>query len=127
MITVVCTIWKDDRGQDTAEYAGMLALILVLVLGTVKQAGSKRQQRVLFCRQFATVVWPKPLLGSLRLRRSTQPPAFRRFDRWVINSWRAFAPCYSYVRTKRVYASRAAALVTMSALGGSVTPSPASC
>lgn len=35
------------------------------------QAGRfERQQRVLFCRQFATVVWPRPLLGSVRLGRS---------------------------------------------------------
>jgi len=30
----------------------------------------ERQQRVLFCCQFATVGWPKPLLGSVRLGRS---------------------------------------------------------
>ena len=40
MINVVRTIWKDDRGQDIAEYAVMLALILVLVVGTVKLVGS---------------------------------------------------------------------------------------
>jgi len=40
MINVVRTIWKDDRGQDIAEYAVMLALILVLVVGRVKLAGS---------------------------------------------------------------------------------------
>ena len=37
---VVRKIWKDDRGQDIAEYAVMLALILVLVVGTVKPVGS---------------------------------------------------------------------------------------
>jgi len=31
----------------------------------------ERQQRVLFCHQFVRVVWPKPLLGSVRLGRST--------------------------------------------------------
>ena len=41
MINVVRKImWKDDRGQDIAEYAVMLALILVLVVGTVKLVGS---------------------------------------------------------------------------------------
>ena len=33
----VCT---DDQGQDIAEYAVMLAVILVLVIGTVKLIGS---------------------------------------------------------------------------------------
>ena len=40
MITVVRKMWRDDLGQDIAEYAVMLALILVLVIGTVKLVGS---------------------------------------------------------------------------------------
>jgi Flp pilus assembly pilin Flp len=32
-------IWTDDEGQDIAEYAVMLAVILVLVIGTVKLIG----------------------------------------------------------------------------------------
>jgi len=32
----ICT---DDQGQDVAEYAVMLAVILVLVIGTVKLIG----------------------------------------------------------------------------------------
>jgi len=40
MINVVRTIWKDDRGQDIAEYAVMLALVLLFVVGTIKLAGS---------------------------------------------------------------------------------------
>src|SRR6185369_16051124 len=28
--------WKDDQGQDIAEYAVMLAVILVIVVGTVR-------------------------------------------------------------------------------------------
>jgi Flp pilus assembly pilin Flp len=32
--------WNDDRGQDIAEYAVMLAVILVLVVGTVRLVGS---------------------------------------------------------------------------------------
>jgi Flp pilus assembly pilin Flp len=30
------TLWADDRGQDIAEYAVMLAVILVLVVGTIR-------------------------------------------------------------------------------------------
>jgi Flp pilus assembly pilin Flp len=33
-------IWKDESGQDIAEYAVMLAVILVLVVGTIRLVGS---------------------------------------------------------------------------------------
>ncbi len=33
-------IWSDERGQDIAEYAVMLAVILILVIGTVRLIGS---------------------------------------------------------------------------------------
>jgi len=33
-------LWNDDRGQDIAEYAVMLAVILVIVIGTVRLIGS---------------------------------------------------------------------------------------
>jgi Flp pilus assembly pilin Flp len=33
-------IWSDDHGQDIAEYAVMLAVILVLVVGTLRLVGS---------------------------------------------------------------------------------------
>jgi Flp pilus assembly pilin Flp len=33
-------IWREDAGQDIAEYAVMLAVILVLVVGTVSLIGS---------------------------------------------------------------------------------------
>ncbi len=33
-------IWSDEHGQDIAEYAVMLAVILVLVIGTVRLIGS---------------------------------------------------------------------------------------
>jgi Flp pilus assembly pilin Flp len=32
-------IWPDDNGQDVAEYAVMLAIVLALALGTVKAIG----------------------------------------------------------------------------------------
>ena len=32
--------WLDDKGQDIAEYAVMLAVILVLVVGTIRLVGS---------------------------------------------------------------------------------------
>ena len=33
--------WQDDEGQDIAEYAVMLAVILVLVVGTVRLIGTQ--------------------------------------------------------------------------------------
>jgi len=33
------TLWSDDEGQDIAEYAVMLAVILVLVVGTIRLIG----------------------------------------------------------------------------------------
>jgi Flp pilus assembly pilin Flp len=33
-------IWPDDRGQDIAEYAVMLAVILVIVVGTLRLIGT---------------------------------------------------------------------------------------
>lgn len=33
-------LWNDQQGQDIAEYAVMLAVILVLVVGTVRLVGS---------------------------------------------------------------------------------------
>jgi Flp pilus assembly pilin Flp len=32
--------WTDDSGQDIAEYAVMLAVILVIVVGTIRLIGS---------------------------------------------------------------------------------------
>ena len=32
--------WKDEQGQDIAEYAVMLAVILVIVIGTVRLIGT---------------------------------------------------------------------------------------
>ena len=34
------TLWLHDQGQDIAEYAVMLAVILVLVVGTIRLVGS---------------------------------------------------------------------------------------
>jgi len=33
-------LWRDDEAQDIAEYAVMLAVILVLVVGTIRLVGS---------------------------------------------------------------------------------------
>lgn len=33
-------LWNDEEGQDVAEYSVMLAVILVIVVGTVRLIGS---------------------------------------------------------------------------------------
>ena len=40
MSKLVLKLWKDERGQDIAEYAVMLAVILVLVVGTIRLVGT---------------------------------------------------------------------------------------
>jgi len=40
MVNVCRGLWEDDSGQDIAEYAVMLAVILVLVVGTIRLIGS---------------------------------------------------------------------------------------
>jgi Flp pilus assembly pilin Flp len=37
---VLQLLWQDERGQDIAEYAVMLAVILVIVVGTIRLIGS---------------------------------------------------------------------------------------
>ena len=39
MITFFHRLWAEEDGQDVAEYAVMLAVILVIVVGTVKLIG----------------------------------------------------------------------------------------
>ena len=39
-MTILSELWVDDQGQDIAEYAVMLAAILVIVIGTIRLAGS---------------------------------------------------------------------------------------
>jgi len=40
MMSKSLQLWKDASGQDIAEYAVMLAVILVLVVGTIRLVGS---------------------------------------------------------------------------------------
>jgi Flp pilus assembly pilin Flp len=37
---LVRSLWSDEAGQDIAEYAVMLAVILVVVIGTLRLIGS---------------------------------------------------------------------------------------
>ena len=40
MARILGQFWSDERGQDIAEYAVMLAVILVIVVGTIRLIGS---------------------------------------------------------------------------------------
>jgi Flp pilus assembly pilin Flp len=40
MSSVLRRMWVNDEGQDIAEYAVMLAVILVIVVGTLRLVGS---------------------------------------------------------------------------------------
>jgi Flp pilus assembly pilin Flp len=40
MTSLVYRLWSEEEGQDIAEYAVMLAVILVIVVGTLRLIGS---------------------------------------------------------------------------------------
>ena len=40
MLEQLRRVWMDDEGQDIAEYAVMLAVILVIVVGTIRLIGT---------------------------------------------------------------------------------------
>ena len=40
VLPLLRSLWSDDQGQDIAEYAVMLAVILVIVVGTIRMIGS---------------------------------------------------------------------------------------
>ncbi len=39
MARLLHQLWSDERGQDVAEYAVMLAVVLVIVVGTIRLIG----------------------------------------------------------------------------------------
>jgi Flp pilus assembly pilin Flp len=41
MFELLRNVWSDNEGQDIAEYAVMLAVILVIVVGTIRLVGSQ--------------------------------------------------------------------------------------
>jgi Flp pilus assembly pilin Flp len=40
MLSLFRRLWTEEQGQDIAEYAVMLAVILVVVVGTIRMVGS---------------------------------------------------------------------------------------
>ena len=41
MKELLLNLWSNDEGQDIAEYAVMLAVILVIVVGTIRLIGTQ--------------------------------------------------------------------------------------
>lgn len=41
VVEMICSMWSNDDAQDIAEYAVMLAVILVIVVGTIRLIGSQ--------------------------------------------------------------------------------------
>jgi len=62
---LVSKLWRDDEGQDIAEYAVMLAVILVLVVGTVRLVGSNANNAFSSVASFASMTHLRP--GITRL------------------------------------------------------------
>ena len=81
MIDVAKLLWRNEEGQDIAEYAVMLAVILVIVIGTIRLIGgnannvfsSGRQRYLAVNRLVAGLV-----VRSLAARIS--PPRVRRIN-----------------------------------------------
>ena len=42
---LLINLWREDEGQDIAEYAVMLAVILVIVVGTIRLIGASANNR----------------------------------------------------------------------------------
>lgn len=49
-------LWREEQGQDIAEYAVMLAVILVIVVGTIRLIGSNAKECVLLGSQLDSIV-----------------------------------------------------------------------
>jgi Flp pilus assembly pilin Flp len=41
VLPLIQSLWNDQQGQDIAEYAVMLAVILVIVVGTIRLIGTQ--------------------------------------------------------------------------------------
>lgn len=52
-MNLMLRLWREDQGQDIAEYAVMLAVILVLVVGTVRLIGT--QSNTVFSQVASTI------------------------------------------------------------------------
>jgi Flp pilus assembly pilin Flp len=58
MTSVIKMLWRNEEGQDIAEYAVMLAVILVIVIGTVRLIGGNANN--VFSQVASSVGTPAP-------------------------------------------------------------------
>ena len=56
MRILISNLWNDEEGQDIAEYAVMLAVILVIVVGTIRLIGSNANTVFSKRGQFGAVI-----------------------------------------------------------------------
>jgi len=66
-----------DEGQDIAEYAVMLAVILVLVVGTIRLIGSSANN--VFSQAARSIQWPCPGLALRSFVRGKPMPHSHNF------------------------------------------------
>ena len=78
MSALIASFLGDDQGQDIAEYAVMLAVILVLVVGTIRLGRFKREQRVLGGSQRDSVATVKLFPMERQAMRSVSRGSSRR-------------------------------------------------
>jgi Flp pilus assembly pilin Flp len=58
VIEIIRLLWADEAGQDVAEYAVMLAVILVIVIGTVRLIGGNANN--VFSQVSSSIGQPTP-------------------------------------------------------------------
>ena len=73
MYELIQRIWSEEQGQDIAEYAVMLAVILVLVVGTIRNFGRLERQQCLLQR-CCSVREQKTTLPSVSLAKPVHLP-----------------------------------------------------
>jgi Flp pilus assembly pilin Flp len=63
MCSLLSQLWSDEQGQDIAEYAVTLAVILVLVVGTIRLIGSNANN--VFSEAASSIHFRRSRLGRL--------------------------------------------------------------
>jgi Flp pilus assembly pilin Flp len=78
MASFACRFWIDEEGQDIAEYAVMLAVILVIVVGTLRMIGFNANT-VFSNVGFLEILFPKrsPPTGNLSRKQASDAPCKR--------------------------------------------------
>ena len=83
MIPVLHRFWLEDGGQDIAEYAVMLATILILVIGTVRLIG--QHANTTFSNVASALQWKVSVKGQKR-HGSMESSSLRLKDRTILPS-----------------------------------------